>query len=199
MFKSNLIKSGIAIVCLVVVSLFGFSAAYGYGGGGGGVINPTPCTSVTYADWQGCVMGLQYRNVTSQTPANCVLTASQQAARVQSCASTPACASVTYGAWSTKCVLGVYTRDITAQSPAGCKITAAQELARAKTCTGGTVLGVKIYGEGQLIRAFGDVKIYVIKNGMKKHILDIPELAKYYFGLVIYNIPYDQVQQYPNY
>jgi hypothetical protein len=253
-----------AIIAFVAASaiLFGSNTAkaamFGYGGGGGGY-NSTPCTSVTYADWQGCVMGLQYRNVVAQTPTNCVMTASQQAARVQSCATTPACTSVTYSAWSTKCVLGFYSRNITGQAPTGCKITAAQELARVETCRGGVVLGEKIYangtllrgsdmkiyvvtngalvqikdlkelakyagqaiidvddsviagypkaavlgvksyGNGQLIRAFGDVKVYTIIDGKKKHILDIPELQKYYFGLVINNVAFDEVSQYPNY
>jgi hypothetical protein len=253
MKNKTLLKTGIVAAILAVASLVGFSAAYGYGGGG--VYTPTPCSRVTYADWQGCVMGIQYRNVTGQTPANCVLTASQQTARVQSCASTPACESITYGDWSTKCVLGIYTRNIVGQSPSGCKITVAQELARAKTCKSGIVLGDKVYaegtllrgsdnkvyvvvgeklkllatlkelqkyagkeilkvdqgfidslpkvavlgqkryGEGQLIRN-GNVKVYVIIDGQKKHILNLDELTKYYFGKPIYKVTAEELEQY---
>jgi len=80
MQKRNFIKSGIAVACLVVASMFGFSAAFGYGGGGGG--SSTACTSVSYADWQ--VLRWAISNIVMllvKHQNNCVLTASQQAAR----------------------------------------------------------------------------------------------------------------------
>jgi hypothetical protein len=251
MERKNLIKSGVAVACLVVASMFGFTIVHGYGGGGGGA--PTPCASVVYAEWQSCSLGVQYRNVVSQSPANCQLTASQQAARVKTCLEFQDCSSVTYSAWGT-CFLGVQSRNIIARAEPNCKTTPAQELARIRRCSGsvlgekvfadGTlvrssdgktyvvvneklkyiaslkelvkyagkeiikvddsiiasfpktaVLGVKKYGEGQLIRN-NNVKVYVIINGKKKHILNIPELAKYYFGKPIYHVTTEELADY---
>jgi hypothetical protein len=47
------------------------------------------CTSVVYGDWKPCADGMQYRDVLSQSPANCVLTSAQQAARSEICDQTP--------------------------------------------------------------------------------------------------------------
>jgi len=41
---------------------------------------------------------------------------------------------------------------------------------------------------GKLIRERGDAKVYVIVNAKKKHILNLEELRKNYFGLEIFNI-----------
>lgn len=58
-----------------------------YGGvnpGGGG--STTYCTSVTYGAWQtACTGGWQYRNVTSQSPSNCTLTAAQENDKKKAC------------------------------------------------------------------------------------------------------------------
>jgi Pentaxin family. len=45
----------------------------------------TFCSAVVYGDWGNCASGLQYRDVLSQSPNNCTLTASQQAVRTQNC------------------------------------------------------------------------------------------------------------------
>jgi hypothetical protein len=52
---------------------------------------------------------------------------------------------------------------------------------------------------GELIRQKGDVKVYVIVNGAKKHILDLIELRAYYSGLEIFNIEPEEMALYPKY
>ncbi|HZJ41649.1 MAG TPA: hypothetical protein VFD51_01375, partial [Patescibacteria group bacterium] len=41
------------------------------------------------------------------------------------------------------------------------------------------VLGAKKYADGTLVKAKGDVKIYVIKDGKKVHIKSLVELKQY--------------------
>lgn len=54
----------------------------------------------------------------------------------------------------------------------------------------------KKYSDGQLIRGFGEAKVYVIKNGAKRHIISYEELKKYYFGLEIFNIKQEEILKY---
>jgi hypothetical protein len=49
---------------------------------------------------------------------------------------------------------------------------------------------------GELIRQKNDVKIYALKKGPKYHILNLAELAKYYFGLPIYNLEPEEMKNY---
>ncbi|MFA5248492.1 MAG: hypothetical protein WC415_04690 [Patescibacteria group bacterium] len=218
MNKKNLIKSIVAVACLVVVSMFGFKTAYGYGGGGGGVVFNTPCSSVTYADWQSCTNGMQYRNIVGQSPANCTLTASQQLNRSKSCetSETPkeenpgqvlgekiyADGSLLRGSdKKVYLVVGKNLKHIVTLAElrkyAGKKIN---DVSNSVIKSYGTVavLGEKKYGEGQLIRN-NNVKVYVIVNGKKKHILNLSELAKYYFGKPIYHVSAEDLDLYPNF
>jgi len=48
----------------------------------------------------------------------------------------------------------------------------------------------------ELIRQRGDVKVYVIVNGAKKHILDLQELRAHYAGLEIFNIEPEEMALY---
>lgn len=50
--------------------------------------------------------------------------------------------------------------------------------------------------DGELIRQRGEVKIYVIKKGVKQHILNLEELRAHYFGLEIFNISREQMAWY---
>jgi hypothetical protein len=215
MQKKNFIKSGIAVACLVVASMFGFSAAFGYGGSGGGVYTPSVCTSVVYADWQTCANGLQYRNITSQGPLNCTLSASQQAARSQNCGNTPVITTPV----AVQKVLGVQAyangtllrgtdkKIYVVTNGALYHIATLKQLAKypgkeildvndsviasfSKTA----VLGVQTFANGALIRGT-DKKIYVIVNGAKQHILDLAELAKYY-GKEVLNVSDSVIAQY---
>jgi hypothetical protein len=196
--------------------LFGIKAAFGYGGSGGGssIVLVPSCTTVTYGDWQACVSGFQYRNIIAQNPFNCQLTASEQAGRSQTC--TPAVSTST----STKQVLGEkkYADGTLLRGSNGRTyivvggklkyINTLSELAKyngkeiikvdssvinAFQMVG--VLGAKKYGEGQLIRN-GDDRIFVIINGKKKHIINLAELAKYYFGKQIYKVSAEELEQY---
>lgn len=152
MKKKNLIKSSIAVASLVVVSMFGFSTAFGYGGGGGGGGGFAPvanCASVTYGAWGPNVNGIQYRDVVSQFPANCSLSTSQQLDRSRA-----------------------YVVEVINPAAETPKVTPTVEPIK-------QVLGEKKYADGTLIRYKGDVKIYVIVNGEKQHIRTLAELRKY--------------------
>ncbi len=220
MNKKNLIKTGVAVACLVVASMFGFKVAQGYGGS----YAPTPCSSVTYAEWQSCVNGLQFRNVIGQTPNNCQLTASQQLARSKSCSvengngndndngNGQVLGEKTYGdgtllRGSDKkiyIVVGGKLKQIATLKElakyAGKKIVDVKDsvIASYAKVSGGSVLGDKKYGNGQLIRN-NNVKVYVIIDGKKKHILNLAELAKYYFGKPILYVSPEVLASYPNY
>ena len=54
--------------------------------GGGGAVSSSYCADVVYEEWQNtCANYLQYRNIKSQTPAGCILTAEQEKNRSRSC------------------------------------------------------------------------------------------------------------------
>jgi len=55
-------------------------------GGGSGFVS-SPCTAVTYGDYEAtCIGGYQYRNVITRSPNSCELTTDQEAARKRTCA-----------------------------------------------------------------------------------------------------------------
>ena len=54
----------------------------------------------------------------------------------------------------------------------------------------------KVYANSMLIRSKTDMKIYVIKEGKKKHVLNLEELRKNYLGLPIYNVSDLTIGQY---
>ncbi|MDD4902603.1 MAG: hypothetical protein PHE24_05730 [Patescibacteria group bacterium] len=90
MLKKAIILS-LAVAAIVIVSgkldkgnLFNIQAAYGYGGS----VSVSYCSSVVYGDWKACASGYQYRDVLSQLPTYCQLTATQQAARTAVCGQT---------------------------------------------------------------------------------------------------------------
>lgn len=209
--KKNLFKSGAAVVCLVIASMFGFQAAIGYGGSS---INVVPaCTSVTYADWQTCVGGVQYRNVIAQNPFNCQLTASQQAGRSQSCSVSTVETNGGQVLGEKKYADGTLLRGSNGRTyiVVGGKLKYISSVAELAKYAGKEivkvdssvinafqmvgVLGDKKFADGTLIRN-GDVKIYVIINGKKKHVLNLEELAKYYFGRPIYKVTVEELAQY---
>ncbi len=88
------------ILSLALVSVIGISSVLGQAKinaavasvGYGGSSAPTSvsyCSSVVYGDWKPCANGWQYRDVLSQSPANCSLTAAQQSVRSMACGTTP--------------------------------------------------------------------------------------------------------------
>jgi hypothetical protein len=212
MNKKALIKSAVAVSCLVVASMLGFKVAQGYGGS----YTPTPCVSVTYADWQSCMNGMQFRNVIDQSPRNCQMTASQQLARSKSCGvengngqvlgeKTYADGTLLRGSdKKVYIVVGGKLKQITTLRElakyAGKEIITVKDsvIASYAKVSGGSVLGDKKYGNGQLIRN-NNVKVFVIIDGKKKHILNLTELAKYYFGKPIYHVSVEELASYPNY
>lgn len=54
----------------------------------------------------------------------------------------------------------------------------------------------KKYSDGQLIRGYGEAKVYVIKNRLKRHIISYEDLKKNYFGLEIFNIKQEEIFKY---
>lgn len=52
------------------------------------------------------------------------------------------------------------------------------------------------YLDGKLIRQRGDAKVYVIKQGLKQHILNLEELRANYFGREIFNISREEMALY---
>lgn len=180
----------------------------------------TACNMVVYGDWGACVDGLQYRNVLSQSPNQCTITASQQATRTQSCSAAPV-----------------------VQTPASATSTAAQNVVKVQVYANGTLLRgtdkriyvvssstliyikdlkelakyagreilnvadsvivsfpktvvpeVQTYANGTLLRG-SDKRIYVIVNGKKQYISSLKELAKY-AGKEILNVADSVIAQY---
>jgi len=50
--------------------------------------------------------------------------------------------------------------------------------------------------DGGLIWQKGDVKVYVIVKGVKRHILNLEELRAHYLGLEIFNISREEMELY---
>ncbi len=55
------------------------------GGGGGGGASINYCSAVTYTDWGNCINGFQFRQVLTQSPANCSLNTAQQISLQRTC------------------------------------------------------------------------------------------------------------------
>lgn len=210
MEKKNLIKSGVAVACLVVVSMFGFTVAFGYGGSSSGTIVTPACSSVTYSDWQTCTAGVQYRNILNQTPINCILTVSQQAGRSQSCTvTTPVTSGAGQVLGEKKYADGTLLRGSNGRTyiVVNGKLKYISSLAELAKYAGKEVisadssvinafqmvgvLGVKQHGEGSLIRGT-DMKVWVIINGKRHHIVNLQELM-HYVGQEIFNVSNDVV------
>ncbi|MDO8667638.1 MAG: hypothetical protein Q7K35_00890 [bacterium] len=49
------------------------------------------------------------------------------------------------------------------------------------------------HSDGELIRQRGDIKIYVIEKGLKRHVLNLDELRARYFGREIFNISLEEM------
>ncbi len=169
------------------------------------IFPPTPCVKVIYDNWQtACVNNLQYRNVISKIPANCVMTENQKADTKKQCELIE----------KTK-VLGIeFYPDGSLVRGKDNKIYIIEgkikkyikNLIELKKYAGQEIYYVeeeflnlyktKNYLNGSLIREKGKHKIYVILNGKKKHILNIKELRLYYFKQKIFNISIEKMKLY---
>ena len=112
------------------------------------------------------------------------------------------CQAVEYSDWST-CDNGLQTRTVLHSSFVNCLLSDEQKVAMQQTCQmpqapelAPEVLGVKLYPDGSLLRAPSDMKIYVIENGLKRHIKTLKELAAKYFGLPILKVTLEDLAQY---
>ncbi|MDD4901490.1 MAG: hypothetical protein PHS62_05355 [Patescibacteria group bacterium] len=182
------------------------SSGPSYSGGGAIILSTSPCASVVYGEWGAPVSGIQYRNVLSQNPQSCSLTADQQNARSR--VYQAAVAGVKYYAdgsllrgtdWKIYLIINGQKKLIK-------NWTELQEY-RGKTIFNvnndviaqypdytGVVAGVKAYANGSLLRV-ADHRIYLIINGKRQYIKSLQELKKY-AGKTVYNVSYETLYQY---
>jgi len=139
---------------------------------GGGSVSVYPCTEVIYSDWGTCTNGMQYRNIVSQAPDFCNLTYAQQSSGSRTCS----------------------VSNTSGESGA----SGTSETSGAPSTSGGSVLGVKLYPDGSLLRSLTTHKIYYIINQQKKHIRTLIELWKYR-GIERIDVGDDVLAQYPDY
>jgi len=78
-----------AATCASGYTLSGGQCSAVSSSGGGSPAPAIYCSSVVYDSWQPCASGVQYRNVLSQSPSNCILSDAQQTARSMLCGTSP--------------------------------------------------------------------------------------------------------------
>lgn len=186
-------------------------------GGGGSYINY--CSSVSYGDWGSNINGFQYRDVVTKYPSGCSLTTNQQldksrvyVAEVSEPIISPVATTTNT---STKQVLGEKkysngtlikgsnNKIYVVKDDSLVYIPNLKELAKHQ----GPILKVEDdviasfsktenrYSNGALIRAKGDIKIYVIENGKKSHIKTLKDL-KAYLGQEIISVEVSDLDNY---
>ncbi|MDD4902683.1 MAG: DUF5011 domain-containing protein, partial [Patescibacteria group bacterium] len=178
-------------------------------GGGSSSFVATPCTGVVYGDWGSCVNGIQYRDVLSQAPKFCTLSAGQQAVRTQACGAALTAGGQVLGAkvYAVGSLLRTPDKRIyVVTSTSTVKyISSLKELWQYRgreifnvsyeiIAQYKQILGVKIYPDGTLLRG-PDMKIYVLINGKKNYISSLKELWQYR-GRIIYNVSADVIAAY---
>jgi hypothetical protein len=109
----------------------------------GGSISVYPCTDVVYSDWGACTNGMQYRSILSQSPNFCNLTYAQQSSGSRTCSTSNTSggssgSSGTIGTSGTSGESGTSNVSGTSGTP---------------SILGGSVLGVKNYPDGSLLRS----------------------------------------------
>ena len=174
------------------------------------IFSPTPCVKVIYDNWQtACVNNLQYRNVISKIPVNCVMTENQKADTKKQCEKnkninkTKVLGAEFYPNGSlirgnnAKIYLIENNKKRHIINLEALKQFAGIEIFNVTDETinlysiGNKIIG-RIYKDGDLIRG-DDMKIYVILNGKKKHIINIKELRLNYFKQKIFNISMEEI------
>lgn len=174
---------------------------------------PAPCAKVIYDEWQeACVNNLQYRNIISRTPDNCAMTAEQKAQTKRECGISG------IGGEEIKVLGAEFYPDNSLIRGSGMKIYLIENqfkrhivsLEALKRFAGMEIFNVgneiidlyptgdkifkQSYKDKDLIRG-NDMKIYVIKNNKKHHIINLAELQKY-AGQKIYNVSDNKLLQY---
>ncbi len=137
-------------------------------GGGGGSYTPQTCSSVVYGEWGNCAGGTQYRDITSQIPSSCSLTAEQQVARSRTCGQ----------ANNDNGNNGVNNGENNGQK---------NGQGNGQQNVGGQqVLGVQKYAVGTLFRSKLNGKIHVVvSENTLKYVSSLKELAKYKGKVII--------------
>ncbi|MCK4553950.1 hypothetical protein KAU19_03230 [Candidatus Parcubacteria bacterium] len=175
------------------------------------ILMPTSCAKVIYDEWQkACVNNWQYRNIISKVPNNCSMTAEQQAQAKREC-------GLAEDDKKIKVLSAEFYSDSSLIRGSDMKIYLIENqtkrhiinLKALKQFIGMKIFNVtdkiinlylagdKIfanYGNGDLIRG-SDMKVYIIKNNKKHHIINLTGLRKY-TGQKIYNISDDALAQY---
>jgi hypothetical protein len=173
-------------------------------GGGGAPISY--CSNVEYGEWGTAINGMQQRGILSRTPSNCSLSVEQQLNMTRPLPIIQQVLGEKKYADGTL-LKGTNNRIYVVTGGKLLYITNFKELAKyhgpilkvsdevidsfAKL----SVLGVKKYADGTLIRAKGDIKVYIIKNGKKVQIKTLTELKKYK-GIIIYTVTPEELNNY---
>lgn len=173
-------------------------------GGGGAPISY--CSNVEYGEWGTAINGMQQRGILSRTPSNCSLSVEQQLNMTRPLPIIQQVLGEKKYADGTL-LKGTNNRIYVVIGGKLLYITNFKELAKyhgpilkvsdevidsfAKL----SVLGVKKYADGTLIRAKGDIKVYIIKNGKKVQIKTLTELKKYK-GIIIYTVTPEELNNY---
>lgn len=168
------------------------------------IFPPTPCVKIIYDKWQKtCADNWQYRDIILKIPNNCVMTTEQKSQAKRKCG--------TAGLDEKIKVLGAeFYPDNSLIRGNGAKVYLIDNQTKRHIINiealsrffGREIfnvsediiklypLGEKIFGRnyknGELIRG-SDMKIYIIKNNKKYHIISLKELQKY-AGQKIYNV-----------
>jgi hypothetical protein len=189
------------------------SSSLKYSGGGGAVIlfSAPPCGNVVYGQWGASAGGWQYRDVVSQNPAGCALTAAQQNARSK------------YSSGASQ-ILGekIYADGSLLRGPDWkvYKIVSGQKqlirdwqelfrnhkkqtiynvdfkvLDRYAVFSPAKILSIKIYADGSLLRG-PDRRVYRIINRRKQLVKNWQELFRKYKRQVIYNVSQETLKNY---
>ncbi len=179
------------------------------GGGGGGGASASVCANVAYGGWGTCVNGIQYRNVLTQYPVACYLNAAQQLERSRACVventsnNNPEPERQVLGERKFAdgtLIKGSDNRIYVVLDGKLQYISSLKELRKYRgpvlrvddsiilSFPKMAVLGVKKYADGTLLKARGDIKIYVIKNGKKVQIKTLIELKKYKGKIIIVEV-----------
>ena len=167
------------------------------------IFPPTPCVKAVYDAWQEtCVNNRQYRNVISKMPNNCAMTEEQKAETKRECGLDGVGEGVkVLGAEfypDNSLIRGSDMKIYLIENQTKRHITSIKALEKfigreifnvADEIINLYPAGEKIFADyknGDLIRG-SDMKVYIIKNNKKHHIINLKELQKY-AGQKIYDV-----------
>ncbi|MEA3463943.1 MAG: hypothetical protein U9R14_02625, partial [Patescibacteria group bacterium] len=175
------------------------------------ILNITPCVEVIYDQWQKiCVNNWQYRNIISKIPNNCVITKEQKELTKRKCGVDENGKIKVLGAEfypDNSLIRGSDMKIYLIENQIKRHIINLKALERftgmeifntsdemINLYSTGDKIFSRDYKSGDLIRG-SDMKVYIIKNNKKHHIINLKELLKY-AGQWIYNVNNKTLAQY---